>query len=220
MGSFLSHVDDTLNSTLVPLQAPKRCIIIMIGKEIYMSRVSKILMVSGVVLFVLACNFVSQPVKDVQNLAGTAQAIGSAIPIETLQALPSAIASVIPAETLQALPSSAPTIEALATQFGNALDPQGVPAQEWKGVPIMSQATAGQEFTDNGTNIYSFKANATAKEVQDFYKDKMTALGWEQSFSLPGGNEGGFMAFQKDNSFLTIVITPSEGSVVVLLTLA
>jgi hypothetical protein len=193
---------------------------IMTGKEIHMSRVSKILMVSVVILFVLACNFVTQPVRDVQNLAGTAEAIGSAIPIETLQALPSAIASMIPAETLQALPSAAPTIEALATQFGNALDPQGAPAQEWKGVPVMPQATAGQEFTENGTNIYSFKASATAQEVQDFYKDKMTALGWNQSFSMPGGSEGGFMAFQKDSSFLTIVITSSDNGVVVLLTLA
>jgi hypothetical protein len=212
--------DDTLNSTLVSLQAHLRWIMIMTGKEIYMSRVSKILMISMVVLFVLACNFVTQPVRDVQNLAGTAEAIGSAIPIETLQALPSAIASMIPAETLQALPSSAPTIEALATQFGNALNPQGAPAQEWKGVPIMPQATAGQEFTENGTNIYSFKASVTAQEVQDFYKDKMTALGWNQSFSMPGGSEGGFMAFQKDSSFLTIVITSSKGAVVVLLTLA
>jgi hypothetical protein len=188
------------------------------GKEIYMSRQSKFLLVSLVVVFVLACNFVTQPVKDVQNLAGTAEAIGSSIPIETLQALPSAIASVIPAETLQALPSSAPTIEALATQFGNALNPQEAPVQEWKGIPIMPQATAGQEFSEN--NTYSFKADVTAEEVQNFYKEKMTALGWEQSFSMPGGSEGGFMAFQKDNSFLTIVITPSEGSVVVLLTLA
>ena len=209
-----------VNSTLVPLQAQVRWIIIMTGKEIYMSRVSKILMVSAVVLFVLACNFVTQPVKDVQNLAGTAEAIGSAIPIETLQALPSAIASMIPAETLQALPSAAPTIEALATQFGNTLNPQGTPVQEWKGVPIMPQATAGQEFTESGTNIYSFRASATAKEVEDFYKDKMTALGWEQSLSMPGGSEGGFMAFQKDNSFLTIVITSSDNSVVVLLTMA
>src|SRR6186713_2691349 len=100
-----------------------------------MSRFTKILSLSAVVLFVLACNFVTQPVKDVQNLAGTAEAIGSAIPIETLQALPSAIASMIPAETLQALPSAAPTIEALATQFGNTLNPQGTPVQEWKGVP-------------------------------------------------------------------------------------
>lgn len=190
------------------------------GDYYTMSSVSKTLMVSVVILFVLACNFVTQPVRDVQNLAGTAEAIGSAIPIETLQALPSAIASMIPAETLQALPSAAPTIEALATQFGNALDPQGAPAQEWKGIPIMPQATAGQEFTENGTNIYSFKASATAQEVQDFYKDKMTALGWNQSFSMPGGSEGGFMAFQKDSSFLTIVITSSDNAVVVLLTLA
>lgn len=179
-----------------------------------MSRVSKILMVSVVVLFVLACNFVTQPVKDVQNLAGTAQAIGSAIPIETLQALPSAL----PMETLQALPSAAPTIEALATQLGNTLNPQGAPVQEWKGIPIMPQATAGQEFSDN--NTYSFKANVTAQEVQDFYKEKMTALGWNQPFNFPGGTDGGVMAFQKDNNILTILITPSEGAVVVLLTLA
>jgi len=63
-----------------------------------MLRLSKFLMVSAVVLFVLACNFVTQPVKDVQNLAGTAQAIGSAIPIQTLQALPSQL----PMETLEA----------------------------------------------------------------------------------------------------------------------
>jgi len=48
----------------------------------------------------------------------------------------------------------------------------------------------------------------------------MVALGWEQSLSMPGGTEGGFMAFQKDSNFLTIVITTSDNSVVVLLTMA
>jgi hypothetical protein len=183
-------------------------------KEIYMSRLSKFLLISAVVVFMLACNFVTQPIKDAQNLAGTAQSFATAIPIETLQALP----SVIPMETLQALPSTVPTIEALATVFGDVLNPQGTPAQEWKGIPIMPQATAGQEFSENHT--YSFKANVTTKEVQDFYNEKMTALGWNQPFSLPGGTEGGVMAFQKDNSILTITITSSEGSVVVLLTMA
>ena len=183
-----------------------------------MSRLSKILMISMVILFVLACNFVTQPVKDVQNLAGTAEAIGTAIPIQTLQALPSVIASVIPAETLQAIPSVAPTIQALATQFGNTLNPQGAPVEEWKGIPIMPQATAGQEFSEN--NTYSFRANVTAQEVQDFYKEKLTALGWKQPFDIPGGADSGVMAFQKDSSILSILITPSEGSVVVLLTMA
>jgi hypothetical protein len=191
----------------------------MPGKEIYMSRLSKILSLAVVVMFVLACNFVTQPVRDVQNLAGTAQSLATSIPIETLQALPSAIASAIPMETLQALPSIAPTFEALATDFGNVLNPQGTPLQEWKGIPIMPQATAGQEFNENNTAVYSFRAGVTTQDVQDFYKQKMTDLGWE-SFNMPSGGEGGFMAFQKDNSFLTIVITSSEGSVVVLLTLA
>ena len=179
-----------------------------------MSRLSKFLLISAVVVFVLACNFVTQPIKDAQNLAGTAQSLATAIPIETLQALPSAI----PMETLRALPSTVPTIEALATVFGDVLNPQGTPAQEWKGIPIMPQATAGQEFSEN--NTYSFKAPVTTKEVQDFYNEKMTALGWKQPFSLPAGAEGGVMAFQKDTSILTITITSSEGSVVVLLTMA
>lgn len=171
-----------------------------------MSRLSKFLLVMIVAVFVLACNFVTQPIKDVQNLAGTAQSITTAIPIQTLEALPSAL----PRQTL----------EAIATNFGDVQNPQGTPVQEWKGIPIMSQATAGQEFNENNTNIYSFKANVTAKEVQDFYSQKLTALGWNQTFNFPGGTQGGVMAFQKDNSILTILITSSDNSVVVLLTLA
>src|SRR5215212_6901044 len=111
-----------------------------------MTRLSKILSFIVVLVFLLACNMVTQPLNDAQNLAQTAQAVASSIPLETLQAVPSAIASVIPQETLQALPSAMPTIEALATNFGNMFDPQGTPVQEWKGIPIMPQASAGQEF--------------------------------------------------------------------------
>jgi hypothetical protein len=182
-----------------------------------MSRPSRIVLVSIVILFVLACDFVTRPINDAQNLAQTAQALGTALPIETLQALGSAI----PAETLQALPSAVPTLEALASalpDFGNMFNPQGTPVQEWNGIPIMPQATAGQEFSEN--NSYSFKAPVTAKEVQDFYNERLTALGWNQPFSLPIEEQGGIIIFQKDNSALTITITSSEGSVVVLLTLA
>ena len=185
-----------------------------------MSRLSKILSLIVLLVFLLACNFVTQPFNDAQNLAQTAQALGTAIPIETLQALPSAIASVIPAETLQALPSTVPTLEALASalpDFGNMFDPQGTPVQEWRGIPIPPDAIAGQEFSEN--NTYSFKANVTAKDIQDFYNEQLAALGWSQPFSLPIEAEGGLMVFRKDNNSLAITITPSEGSVVVLLVL-
>src|SRR5689334_17679362 len=105
-------------------------IMIVVGKEFYMSRLSKILFVTVVVLFVLACNLVTQPIKDAQNVAGTVKSLATAVPIQTLQALPSAIASVIHAETLVALPSMAPSLEALATDFGNLLNPQSAPATE------------------------------------------------------------------------------------------
>ena len=178
-----------------------------------MSRLSKFLMVLGLIVFVLACNFVTQPIRDAQNIAGTAQSFASALPIETLQAL----ASAIPAETLQALPSVAPTLQALATDFGNFFNPQGTPVTEWNGIPIMPQATAGQEFSEN--NTYSFKANVTTTEVQDFYDEHLTTLGWNQPFSIPVEAEGGILTFQKDNSTLLITITSSEGSVTVILTL-
>lgn len=185
-----------------------------------MSRPSKFLSLLVVIVFLLACNFVTQPINDVQNLAGTAQALGTLVPIETLQALPTIIASAVPAETLQALPSAIPTLEALASampDFENLFNPQGTPVQEWQGVPVMSQATAGQEFSEN--NTYSFKANVTVQDVQNFYKEQLTAQGWSQPFDFPLEAEGGLMVFQKDDSTLTITITSSEGSVVVLLTM-
>src|SRR5215216_2978422 len=185
-----------------------------------MSRLSKILSLIVVLVFLLACNMVTQPLNDAQNLAQTAQAVASSIPLETLQALPSAIASVISQETLQALPSAIPTLEALASSMpdiGNMLDPQGIPVQEWRGIPVMPQATAGQEFSEN--NTYSFKANITAKDVQDFYNQKLTALGWSQPFNAPFETDGGLMLFQKDQNALAVTVIASEGAVTVLLVL-
>ena len=100
-----------------------------------MSRPFKFLLLIFLLVFVLACNIVSQPVNDVQNLAGTAEAIASAIPMETLQALPSAL----PIETVQA---GIPTDIANLEEF-NYVNPQGTPLSEWKDVPIMPGATVG-----------------------------------------------------------------------------
>jgi hypothetical protein len=169
-------------------------------------------MVLGLILFVLACNLVTQPIEDVQDIAGTAQSLASAIPIETLQALPSAI----PVETLQALPSVVPTFEALATDFGPLVNPQGTPVSEWNGIPIMPQATAGQEVD---VTTYSFKVGVTSQEVQDFYNAQLTNLGWTQSFSVPGGAGAALMSFEKDDTSLLITIAPAEGSSVVVLAL-
>ena len=170
-----------------------------------MSRLSKFLLIITLVVFTLACNLIDQQVNDVKDIAKTAEAIGSAIPIETLQALPSAL----PMETLEALPSAFP-------DFGNAFDPQGEPVSEWNGIPIMPQATAGQE---SNTTTYSFKATATVKEAQDFYDSQLTDLGWSQPFSIPGDAASAIMSFQKDGKVLAILITAEGDSIIVILTL-
>lgn len=172
-----------------------------------MSRLSKYLLLSILIVFVLACATVTQPIEDVQNIAGTAQSFATALPVETLKAL----ASQVPVETLQALPSEMP-------DFEGYVNPQGTPVSEWKGIPIMPQATAGEEFTDTPT--YSFKADATVQEAQDFYNTQLVDLGWSSFFSLPSDANGAIQAFQKDNNILTVTIADVNGSVLVILTLA
>ena len=181
-----------------------------------MSRLNRFMSLTILVLFILACNFVTEPISDVQNIAGTAQSIASALPMETLQALASQVASQVPVETLQALPSAVPSLEAFATEFGNLFNPQGTPVQVWREIPIMPQATAGQEF-DGST--YSFKVNTTSKEVQDYYNAELPKLGWEE-LSLPTQGDALLMVYSKGSSILTITVAPSETEIVVLLVLA
>ena len=181
-----------------------------------MSRLNKLISITILVLFIIACNFVTQPIRDVQNVAGTAQSFASALPVETLQAL----ASQVPVQTLEALPSMAPSLEALASampDFGKYFNPQGTPVETWNEIPIMPQATAGQEFEGG---VYSFKADATVQEAQNFYKEKLPGLGWDEAFSMPGDANGVAMIFSKGSNILTITIASTEGSTLVILTLA
>ncbi len=181
-----------------------------------MTRFNKFLSLSILILFILACNTVTKPIGDAQDLAGTAQAIASSMPIETLQAM----ASQIPVETLQALPSAMPTFEALASQIapiGDMFNPQGTPVSEWNGIPVMTQATAGQDFPD--TKSYSFKANATVKEAEDFYKAELEQLGWSSLVNMPSDANGAIILFNKDGSTLTITIAESDGAIIVILTM-
>jgi hypothetical protein len=171
-----------------------------------MSRLSRFLLLSGLVVFALACNFVTQPIRDAQETVSTVQSVASALPLETIQAL----ASSIPIETPQAIASALP-------DFGNMFNPQGEPVSEWNGVPIMPQATAGQE---HDAYNYSFKFTGTAKEAQDFYEGEMSSLGWTSLFSMPSSDSGALLSFQKDNTSLTITIVTTDNSTVVVLTMA
>ena len=167
-----------------------------------MSRIFKILLFVCVLAFSLACALISKPIDDVRNAANTAQAFATdAIALATQAA---------PIGTLIANPSLIPDV-------GNLFNPEGTPLAEWNGIPVMPQATAGQEF--NSTN-YSFKFSGAIKDAEDFYNDALPKLGWSQSFAMPGNEQEVILAFSKDTSTLVITITTVEDSILVLLTLA
>jgi hypothetical protein len=170
-----------------------------------MSRTFRFTLLSILVLFTFACGLISNPLNQAKGLASTAEAIATAHPVSvsTIEALPSSM----PLSTLEALPSSMPEV-------GQYLNPTGKPVSNWNDIPIMSQATAGQQFDQN---TYSFKVNATATDVQTYYNAQLKPLGWSSSFSAQGGGQGGLMLLTKDSHVLSITIGSSNGNEVVVL---
>jgi hypothetical protein len=161
-----------------------------------MSRLFKLLLVAILGLFILACSLITGPISEVQDVASTAEAFASEIPLETVQAL----TTVIPLDTLEALPSAIPDI-------GNYFDPTGTPVEQWNGIPIMPQATVGEEF---GETTYGYTVPVPATDVGAFYTQEMENLDWTSTFSLPVTDEGGILLFQNESEFLTITITPDQ----------
>jgi hypothetical protein len=118
------------------------------------------------------------------------------------------------ASTAEAMASAIPTGLPDVSKY---LNPQGEPVSEWNGIPVMSQATAGEEFS-KGT--YSYRVSGVAEQdIQAFYNDKLKAAGWESPFSAQGGSAGGLMLFTKESHVLTITITKADQDEVVLLSL-
>ncbi len=159
-----------------------------------MSRLLPIISISVLVLAVLSCGLISNPISDAKNIASTAEAVATSMPIQTLEALPSAMPA-----------------------MGQYLNPTGAPVSAWNNIPVMPQASAGQEFNKN---TYSFKVGGvTEQDIETFYNDKLKATGWNSQFSMQGGSSGGVMMFSKDTNVLSITITQSDTDFVVLLLL-
>lgn len=163
-----------------------------------MSRTLKVLLVVSIVTFTLACSLVTNPINDVKNTANTAQAFAT-------EAI--GFATAMPIETLGAIPTE-------LSQLGNYFDPQGTPVAEWNGIPIMPQATAGQEFDANN---YSYKFSGAVKEAVDFYTAALSGAGWSPVITVPGDEQFASLIYQRENGILTVSISniDSAGTIVV-----
>jgi len=116
----------------------------------------------------------------------------------------------IPTLTLTVLPTFAPTQTPDAV---SSLIPEGQPASEWNGIPIMPEAIAGEGDEES----YVFTIKATPQQVQEYYQLELGKLGW-QPFATDNGDSSLMLMFTNNASAtLTISIIAKGDQVLVLL---
>lgn len=122
-----------------------------------------------------------------------------------------------PTLTLTVLPTLAPTntfVPSTETPDAvSALLPEGQPASEWNGIPIMPEAIAGEGDEES----YVFTVKATPQQVQEYYQLELGQLGW-QPFATGDGDSSLMLMFTNSASAtLTISIIAKGDEVLVLL---
>jgi hypothetical protein len=190
-----------------------------------MPRHAKLALISSISLLVLACGLTSGPLPAVQNLVSTAEAVATTIPstgdaaATSIHSTAEAVATSLPATVeaaLTSIPSSAPSLPSLPN-VGGFLNPTGIPATAWNGIPIMTQAISGQEFTKS---TYGYKLPVMDQaEIESFYDQKLQSLGWKSEFTASTGEHGGILVFNKDSQVLTITVTTQDQDLLVLMIL-
>jgi hypothetical protein len=101
--------------------------------------------------------------------------------------------------------SLASTYEALT--LGKTIDfrSTGKPLADWKGIPIIPEAVAGQQVDDGA---YEFRIpvdyGLDMQAIETYYNDKLKSLGWNLADSRWAG-----MKFTKDKNILLVTIAPT-----------
>lgn len=75
------------------------------------------------------------------------------------------------------------------------------PLAEWNNIPIMKEATAGQQID---THTYTFKVPSDTGTIASFYTAKLKSLGWSIKDNQMLG-----MRFTKDKSTLLVTLAPA-----------
>lgn len=87
--------------------------------------------------------------------------------------------------------------------------PTGAPLTEWRGIPILPDASAG-EGDDSG---YAFIVKAEPEEVQRFYEKTLEALGWTILANSLDDTGAVLLIAMKEESMLTLTVTPQADGV-------
>ncbi len=94
------------------------------------------------------------------------------------------------------------TFEASNSGAPSSFDSVATPSASWNGIPIMTEAIAGQQ-TD--THTYIFKVPTDSGTIESFYKTHLKSLGWNLVESQWLG-----MRLTKDKSNLLVMLAPAS----------
>lgn len=131
----------------------------------------------------------------------------------TSTAIPTITVTVLPTLAPTLIPTVTPPLPSETTDVISALVPEGQPASEWQGIPIMPGAVAG-EGDEEG---YVFTIRATPQQVHDYYRLELEKLGW-QSLAQGDGESSTMLIFMNNTSAtLTVSVIAKGESVLVLL---
>ncbi len=99
---------------------------------------------------------------------------------------------------------------------GEYLHPVGTPVTTWNGVPVMSQATSGQEFSKY---VYSYVATATLTQAIQYYDSHASSLGIPthtgSGSAGTGSNANHFSAYTSFNLSLFVTSFDNDTSHVI-----
>jgi hypothetical protein len=150
-----------------------------------MLQVRKYLLV-GLLVLTLGCSMLGQSVPPTKTAIPSVAATDTVAALDTATAGPETETPMaLPGET-SAAPTTDPAQATLMASMGSMgvliskgdiaqyMHPVGAPLKTWHDVPIMPQATAGQEF---GAGIYSYTAAATLDQAGQFYAARVKSLG-------------------------------------------
>ena len=108
------------------------------------------------------------------------------------------VSTPVPDATATAL---ALTYEALTSPTTSDFSSTATALADWNGIPIMPQATAGEQ-ADHDT--YRFRVPVDSGTIETYYSDKLKSLGWNLADSRWQG-----MEFTKDKRVLLVALIPA-----------
>ena len=114
--------------------------------------------------------------------------------------------------TVTPAPSDTPAPPTAALDVVAALLPEGQPASDWSGIPIMQGAIAGE----GDASSYRFTTKASRDEIQKYYQKELSKLSWNFLATGEGDAGAAILIFTGNDGTLSVSILPNGDQFIVM----